>query len=139
MERSDIEYLLKNYFRYQQQRESLQNNIDILTARATKISPSFDPQKYGSIPRDNPKPSKVEACAIKIINAQEKIKQVDVLIAAGDDLFKHLRPYQRYLLKCVVCNGMTPEQFAKREGIKPGTVKHNLENIYKKLESIKDQ
>jgi len=138
MERQDIEHLLKNYFKYQQKKESLLNNIDILTARATKITSTFDAEKIGSMPRDNPKPSKVEIYAIKIVHAKETIKQLELLISEGDRLFKVLRPYQRYLVKCVVCNGMKPEQFAKREGIKPGTVKHNLDNIYKKLEQIED-
>jgi hypothetical protein len=135
MDRAEIEYLFKNYYRYSTQRESLKEQIEILTARATKITASFDAEKISAAPRDNPKPSKVERYAIKIVNAKEKIKQLDSLIAVGDNLFASLRPHQRYLVRCVVCNGMKPEDFSRREGIKPLTVKHNLDAIYKKLES----
>jgi DNA-binding CsgD family transcriptional regulator len=31
---------------------------------------------------------------------------------------------------------MKPEEFSRREGIKPLTVKANLEKIYKKLETV---
>lgn len=136
MERNDIEYLLKNYYRYTQQRQQLLDQIEALTAKATKITASFDPEKVSAAPRDNPKPSKVERYAIKIVNAKDKVKQLDQLISATDELLQSLRPHQRYLLKCVVSNGMKPEEFAKREGIHKNTVKTNLDKIYKKLETV---
>ena len=136
MERDVIIPLLRNYYRYIQQRESLQEQIDNLMTRATKITPNFDPEKVGSVPFSNPKPSKVELYAVKIVSAQKKIEQLDMLISEGEKLFKVLRPHHKYLVKCILCNGMPPEEFSKREGIKPQTVKANLEKIYKKLEEI---
>ena len=138
MNRSEIEYLFKNYYRYKQQRESLAEQVETLMARATKITPNFDPEKVGSVPFSNPKPSKVERYAVKIVTAKDKIRQLDMLIEACDDLFKALRPHQKYLVKCMVCNGMKPEEFSAREGIKPLSAKHNLEAIYKKLEALED-
>jgi hypothetical protein len=115
MDRSEIEYLFKNYYRYTSQRESLLEQIEVLTARATKITASFDPEKVGTAPRDNPRPSKVELYAIKIVKAKEKVKQLDMLIGAGDEMFSALRPHQRYLVRCIVCNGMKPEEFSQKE------------------------
>lgn len=136
MERSDIEYLFKNYYRYTSQKEALQEQIEILAARATKITASFDAEKVSAAPRDNPKPSKVERYAIKIVNAKEKIRQLDLLISTTDKLFNALKPHQRYLVRCVVCNSMKPEDFSRKEGIKPATITQNLDKIYKKLETV---
>lgn len=136
MEKADIEYLFKRYYIYVQQRDALLEQIAKLEAKATKISPSFDANKAGAPPITNPKPSKVERYAIKIVEAQKKVDQLEQLIAAGDRLFKALRPHQRYLVRCVVCNGMKPEEFSKREGIAPATVRLNLSKIYKKLENV---
>lgn len=138
MERSEIEYLFKNYYRYTQQRDALMEQVEDLMAKATKITPNFDPEKVGSAPITNPKPSKVEKYAVKIVNAKEKIRQLEILIGGADELFKALRPHQKYLVKCCVCNGMKPEDFSAREGIKPLSVKHNLDAIYKKLEALDD-
>jgi DNA-binding CsgD family transcriptional regulator len=135
MDRADIKQLLEGYYRYKEGAEKLRAKVEILEAQATKKTASYDPNK-GSIPKDNPKPSKVERNAIKIAEAKEQIEQLEMLVAAADNLLSHLKPHQRYLVRCLVCNGMKPEEFSRREGIKPLTVKVNLEKIYKKLETV---
>lgn len=136
MEKKDIEYLFRRYYVYIQQRDALLEQIAKLEAKATKITQSFDANKVGSEPIDNPRPSKVERFAVKIVEAQKKVEQLNTLISAAEDLFKALRPHQRYLVKCVVCNGMKIEDFSRKEGIKPTTVNANLSKIYKKLENV---
>jgi len=136
MEKQDIEYLFKRYYVYIQQRDALLEQIEKLEAKATKITQSFDANKVGSEPINNPKPSKVERFAVKIVEAQTKVDQLNTLIGAAEDLFKVLRPHQRYLVKCIVCNGMKIEDFSRKEGIKPSTVNINLSKIYKKLENV---
>lgn len=136
MDKSDAERIFKNYYRYKDRRDALMEQIEVLTARATKITPNFDPDKVGSAPFTNPKPSKVERYAIKIVSAREQIKKLNILLSAGDELFDALRPHQRYLVRCMVCNGMSAETFAKQADIKPLTAKKNLEKIYKLLEKV---
>lgn len=136
MERTDAERIFKNYYPFKARRDGLLEQIEVLTTRATKITPNFDPDKVGSVPFSNPKPSKVERYAIKIVSAREQIRQLEIMINAGDELFNALRPYQRYLVKCMVCNGMSPEAFAKQAEIKPLTARRNLDKIYKKLETV---
>ena len=136
MERADAERIFKNYYPFKARRDGLLEQIEVLTTRATKITPNFDPDKVGSVPFSNPKPSKVERYAIKIVSAREQIRQLEIMIDAGDELFNALRPYQRYLVKCMVCNGMKAEDFARQAGIKPLTAKKNLDTIYKRLENV---
>lgn len=136
MERADAERIFKNYYPFISRRDGLMEQIEVLTARATKITPNFDPEKVGSVPFTNPKPSKVERYAVKIVSAKEQIRQLEIIINAGDELFGALRPHQKYLVKCMVCNGMTAEVFAKQAGIKPISAKKNLDKIYKILEKV---
>lgn len=134
MDREDINQLLKGYYRYKESMQRLQEKVAILETRATKVTATYDPNK-GNIPKNNPKASRVEKNAIKIAEAKEQIEQYEKLITITDDLLRVLRPHQRYLIKCIVANGMTEKEFAKREGIKnPQTIRINLERIYKKLE-----
>lgn len=135
MQREDINQLLKGYYRYKDTVERLKAKVEILEAQATKVTPSYDANK-GNIPKDNPKSSKVEANAIKIAEAKQLIEQYERLIAAADDLLRALRPHQRYLIRCIVCNNMDVSTFAKREGLTTQTVKTNLRKIYQKLEAV---
>ena len=135
MERDDIKYLIKNYYRYQDQLKYLTEQIEKIEARATKITASYS-QDPGRAPITNPKPSKVEKNAIKIADLKEKRDQVQRLIDSTDQLLSHLRPHQKYLLKCCISNGMKPEQFAKREGMKTETVKQNINTILSRLEKV---
>ena len=136
MEREDIIYIFKNYYRYKELRERIQDQIVDFEARATKVTPNFDPENVGGAPITNPKPSKVELYSVKLVEAQERVKELDTLIDTADKLLGALWPRQRYLIQCVVCNSMSYEQFAKKAKITPATVKANLEKIYKKLETI---
>ena len=134
--REEIEYMLKNYFRWKKQRDNLQEQVERFEAIATKMTPSYDPNK-GNVPIDNPKSSKVEKNAIKIAEAKEKIEQLTKLIDATDELLRALRPHQRYLLKCCVANGMDPKDFARREGLKnPAQVKVTIKKLLDKLENV---
>jgi hypothetical protein len=136
MDRADIKQLLEGYYRYKEGAEKLRAKVEILEAQATKKTASYDPNK-GSIPKDNPKPSKVERNAIKIAEAKEQIEQLEMLVAAADDLLSHLKPHQRYLIRCIVSNKMSEKEFAKREGLKSvQSVKITLDKIYKKLETV---
>lgn len=134
MDREDVNQLLQGYYRYKDAVDSLKTKLEILEAQATKVTPSYDPNK-GNIPKNNPKSSKIEKNAIKIAEAKDQIEKYERLISITDNMLKTLRPHQRYLIKCIVSNKMDFKQFAKREGIKnPQTVKNNLEKIYQKLE-----
>ena len=134
MDREDINQLLEGYYRYKGAVERLQEKIAILEAQATKISPSYDPNK-GNIPKNNPKASKIEKYAVKIAEAKDQIEQYEKLITITDNMLKTLRPHQRYLIRCIVSNKMDLKEFAKREGIKsPQSVKITLEKVYQKLE-----
>ena len=134
MDREDVNQLLQGYYRYKDAVDSLKTKLEILEAQATKVTPSYDPNK-GNIPKNNPKSSKIEKNAIKIAEAKDQIEKYERLISITDNMLKTLRPHQRYLIKCIVSNKMDFKQFAKREGIKnPQTVRNNLEKIYQKLE-----
>ena len=135
MERDDIDYIFKNYYRYQQDLEKLKEQVIRWDAAATKITPTYS-KDIPTGPRTGPPTSKVEKYAIRIARGKEKIQQLEQLIAAGDRLFAALRPHQRYLVKRILCNGMKPKEFAKQERIHVNTVKANLEKIYTKLESV---
>lgn len=136
MEREDIIQLLKGYYRYKETIQRLQEKIAILETRATKTTATYDPNK-GNVPKDNPKPSKIEKNAIKLAEAKELISQYETLVNAADNLLNVLRPHQRYLIRCIVCNGMSEKEFAKREGLKSvQSVKITLNKIYKKLETV---
>lgn len=136
MDREDVDYIFKNYYRYKSDIEKLKEQVIRWEAAATKITPKYGQDIDVLPPRDNPRPSKVEAYAIRIARGKEKIANLERLIKAGDDMFAVLRPHQRYLVKRILCNGMKIKDFAKQESIHRNTVKKNLERIYEKLEAI---
>jgi hypothetical protein len=129
MDREDVDYIFKNYYRYKSDIEKLKEQVIRWEAAATKITPKYGQDIDVLPPRDNPRPSKVEAYAIRIARGKEKIANLERLIKAGDDMFAVLRPHQRYLVKRILCNGMKIKDFAKQESIHRNTVKKNLERI----------
>lgn len=135
MERSEVEYIFRNYYRYQKDLEKLKEQVIRWDAAATKITPTYS-KDIPTGPRNGPPTSKIEKYAIRIARGKEKIQQLQQLIAAGDRLFAALRPHQRYLVKQILCNGMKPKEFAKQERIHVNTVNANLEKIYTKLEAV---
>lgn len=135
MNREDATYLFKNYYRYKKDLEGLQEKVARMEAAATKITPNFTPDLPPG-PRTGPPTSKVEKYAIRITMAREQIETLEKLIKTTDDMFAILRPHQKYLIKCIVCNGMTIKDFANRNKMHPNTIRVNLNSIYKRLESV---
>ena len=136
MEKEDINYIFKNYYRYKSDLEKLKEQVIRWETAATKITPKYGQDIDILPPRDNPRPSKVEAYAIRIARGKEKIESLEKLISTADEMFSLLRPHQRYLVKRILCNGMKIKDFAKQESIHRNTVKKNLERIYEKLEVV---
>ena len=134
-ERSEMEYLFRNYYHYKRDLEALQEKVSHMEAQATKITPNFSADVPAG-PRTGPPTSRVEKYAIRITMARETIADLEKLIAATDELFAALRPHQKYLVKCIECNHMKPKEFAYRNKMNVNTVRMNLNNIYKKLAEI---
>lgn len=135
MTREDANRLFATYYKHKKDLEDLKEKVERMRAAATKITPNFTPDLPPG-PRTGPPTSKVEKYAIRITMAQETIKNLELMINATDDMFDVLRPHQKYLVKCILCNGMTIKDFAKREKLHPNTVRMNLDKIYKRLETV---
>ena len=134
-ERSEMEHLFRNYYRYKRDLDALKEKVERMETRATKITPNFTPDLPPG-PRTGPPSNTVEKYAIRITMAREKIEGLEKLVAATDELFAKLRPHQKYLIKCVECNRMPVKEFAKRNNMNVNTIRINLNNIYKKLAEI---
>ena len=135
MERDDIKYLLANYYRYKEQIQYLNEQIEKLEARATKRTQTFTPDP-NTTPIDNPRPSKVEKNAIKIVELKETRDAKQKLLDAAEKLRGSLRPHQRYLIDCVISNKMPIAKFAKKENVTPSSVKQELALVLKRLEKV---
>lgn len=134
-ERSEIEILFRNYYRYKRDVEGLIEKVARMEAAATKITPNFSADVPAG-PRTGPPTSRVEKYAIRITMARETIADLEKLINATDELFEALRPHQRYLIKCIECNRVSPKEFAKQNNMNVNTIRVNLNNIYKKLAEL---
>ena len=135
MTKEDATYLFKNYYRYKRDLETLKEKVERMEASATRITPNFSPDMAPTGAGRPPK-NRVEQYAIRIVMAREKIENLEQLITMTDKMFALLRPHQKYLVKCILCNGMKIREFANREKLHPNTVRMNLDKIYKRLEKV---
>ena len=135
MDKSNIRELLKSYYRYEKQIRYLDDEIAKLEARATKKTQTItkDPN---TTPINNPRPSKVEKNALKLVDLKEKRDQVRQLYGACETLLKSVRPHQRYMIKCCICNCMSYKDFARREGLQVYHVKKKVDEILTGMEGV---
>ena len=128
----EVKQLLGKYYRYKEQIEYLDREIEKLETRATKRTQTFTPDP-NTTPINNPRPSKVEKNAIKVVELEEKKKDVQTLLDTADKLLDSLMYRRKYLVKCVICNGMKIKDFAKREGL---PVKRAEEQLKKAMDQL---
>ena len=135
MDREEVNQLFKNYYVYKDRIKTLKDAVERLETQATKVTPSYDPNK-GGVPKNNPKSSKIEKNAVKIADIQKNIDRLQRYIDVADTVLMRIKPHNRYMIKCIISNNMSYEEFAKRAGIQKQTVRNNMEKIYKRLEDV---
>ena len=130
--RDDLIAMFEKYYIWKKEIEKINEKLFWLEAKATKVTPSYDPNKGGE-PVNNPKDSKIEAAVIEMEELEklrtEYQKYVDIL----DKCLAKLRYNQQYLIKCVVCNKMPPEEFGRKWHITKRTVQRNRDKWLDKM------
>lgn len=132
IKREDLIAMFEKYYVWKKEIEKINEKLFWLEAKATKVTPSYDPNKGGE-PVNNPKDSKIEAAAVEADELLKLRAEYQHFVDIADAYLNKLRYNQQYLIKCVVCNKMPPEEFGRKWHIAKRTVQQNRDRWLDKM------
>ena len=101
------------------------DQIDVLVAKAAKMTRSFEPKEgQGS----SPDGSRLEECVCKIIEIEGKIKIVQRRIERTDNFLDTLKPYQKYIVKLCIVDHIPYENVAKMNKTSTQNIRKIIDN-----------
>ena len=103
---------LYHYKRNKRKQRELEEKIELLRAKAEKVTPTYSDDKSGFT---NEVRSKVEDNAIKIVELEDQLKITSLYVKNASDFLDSLKPYRRNIVRSCIVDHIPYSTVAKRE------------------------
>lgn len=133
IKREDLIAMFEKYYVWKREIEKINEKLWYLEARATKCTQTYNKDNGAQVSGTRNETSKLDNYVIQKEELEKLRTEYQHFVDIADKYLAKLRYNQQYLIKCVVCNKMPPEEFGRKWHIAKRTVQQNRDRWLDKM------